>query len=665
MSKKLRDTVGTEGAADAVTPTSPRSAGSLHYAGPWLAIVVGGGHAGCEAALALARGGVPTLLMTQNVDRIGWMSCNPAIGGIGKSHLVAEIDALGGQMAHAADAAGVHYKVLNSSKGPAVRALRAQCDKLAYATAMRRTLEQTPGLAIKQGDVRRLWLDDGRLAGVETAAGLRFAAQVVILTAGTFIGAVCHTGEAQSVGGRAGDAATLGLGDQLRALGVRTLRHKTGTCPRLDGRTIDWARLQPDPGLEPPPPMARNGPGAALRQMPCHVTHSNAQTHAVIRDNVHRSPLFGGAIAGVGPRYCPSIEDKVIRFPQHEQHYIFLEREGWDTDEIYVNGLSTSLPADVQLAMVRSLPGLEQAEIVRFGYAVEYDAIDARQLGRDLMLPALPGLYFAGQVNGTSGYEEAAGQGLVAGIQALLRLRGEPVQTLSRTESYLGVMVDDLVSRGADEPYRMFTSRAEHRLVLRTSNADLRLSPLGRALGLVGDLAWQRYLDRSARLDRLVAALHAVIVKPDKEVVTRVESWGGGTLLQPTTLGQLLCRPEVKLAQLADFLPPDADLGQLDADDEEEVTTRVRYAGYVERERLRQVQAQRLEAQPFPPDLDFSVISGLSREAMDCLRRARPQTLAQAARVPGVTPASVQVLSFWLAGPRRVRRNAVSLPNES
>ncbi len=640
----------------------------LHYVGPWQAIVVGGGHAGCEAALALARGGMPTLLLTQNVDRIGWMSCNPAIGGIGKSHLVAEIDALGGEMARAADKSGVHYKVLNSSKGPAVRALRAQCDKLAYATAMRRTLEQTPGLTIKQGDVRRLWLQGEALAGVETSAGLQFAAQVVILTAGTFIGAVCHTGEAQSVGGRAGDTSTLGLGDQLRALGVRTLRHKTGTCPRLDGRTIDWSRVQPDPGLTPPPPMARNGGGALLPQMPCHVTHSNAATHAVIRANVHRSPLFGGVIEGVGPRYCPSIEDKVIRFPQHETHYIFLEREGWQTDEIYVNGLSTSLPADVQLAMVRSLPGLEQAEIVRFGYAVEYDAIDARQLCRDLMLPALPGLYFAGQVNGTSGYEEAAGQGIVAGIQALLRLRGEPVLTLSRTESYLGVMVDDLVSRGAEEPYRMFTSRAEHRLVLRTSNADLRLTALGRALGLVDDVAWQHFLDRRERLDGLVAALHAVTVKPDKAITALVESWGGGTLIQPATLGQLLCRPEVTLLQLAQFLPAHIDLAQFDADDQEEVTTQVRYAGYVERERLRQAKAQKLEAQLFPANVDFTAISGLSREAMDCLVRARPQTLAQAARVPGVTPASVQVLSFWLAGPRRLRGNAAgsaALPNES
>ena len=628
---------------------------ALLYAGPWRAIVVGGGHAGCEAALALARGGIQTLLLSQNVDRIGWMSCNPAIGGIGKTHLVAEIDALGGAMAQAADKSGVHYKVLNSSKGPAVQALRVQCDKLAYATAMRRTLEQAPGLAIKQADVRGLWLQGGKLRGVETASGLRFAADVVILTAGTFLGAICHTGEVQSAGGRAGDGASLGLGDQLRQLGVRTLRHKTGTCPRLDARTIDWAQLQPDPGLAPPPNLSRHGPPPALPQMPCHVTHSHAGTHAIIRENVHRSPLFGGMIKGIGPRYCPSIEDKVVRFPQHDQHYIFLEREGWQTDEVYVNGLSTSLPADVQIAVVRSLPGLGAAEIVRFGYAVEYDAIDARQLERTLMLPALPGLFFAGQINGTSGYEEAAGQGMVAGVQALLHLRCAQPLHLSRTDSYLGVMVDDLVTQGAEEPYRMFTSRAEHRLTLRPSNADLRLTPVGRSLGLVDEAAWQAFERRRARLTRLHAVLQSTLVRPDRETLPLVEAWGAGAFMQPLSLAQLLCRPEVGLAQLAPWLPPELQVPALAAEDEVEVTTHVRYAGYVEREAQRAAKTQQLEALHFGPGVDFTTIPGLTREAGEQLARARPAHLAQAARLPGVTPAALQVLRFWLTSARHPR----------
>lgn len=618
------------------------------YPGPWRAIVVGGGHAGCEAALALARGGVSTLLLTHNVDRIAWMSCNPAVGGIGKSHLVAEIDALGGEMARATDAAGVHAKVLNSSKGPAVRALRVQCDKLAYATAMRRTLEQTAGLTIKQADVRRLLLKDGQLAGVETAAGVQFAGEVVILTAGTFLDAVCHTGEVQSPGGRAGDMAALDLGAQLRALGVRTLRHKTGTCPRLDGRTIDWSRVERDPGVDPPPAMHRGEPVPRLPQMDCHLTHTGPLTHQVIRENVHRSPLFGGVIEGVGPRYCPSIEDKVIRFPQHPQHYIFLEREGWQTNEVYVNGLSTSLPADVQLAMVRSLPGLESAEIVRMGYAVEYDAIDSRQLGRDLMLPMLPGLFLAGQVNGTSGYEEAAGQGLVAGLSALCRLRGQPPVVFQRTDSYLGVMVDDLVTQGADEPYRMFTSRAEHRLTLRSTNADLRLTAIGRGLGVVGDAQWQRFQARTERLEAWLLALRAVTVRPEREVAAQVESWGAGVFVQPATLAQLLCRPEVTLEHLHPWLPSALAASSLDLDDTEEITTQIRYAGYVEREQARLAKAVRQESQKLPPDVDYSTISGLSREALEQLRAARPDNLGQAARIPGVTPAAIQVLAYWL-----------------
>ncbi len=616
--------------------------------GPWRAIVVGGGHAGCEAALCLARSGIDTLLLTQNVDRIGWMSCNPSIGGIGKSHLVAEIDALGGQMARAADSSSVHSKWLNSSRGVAVRALRAQCDKLAYATAVRRAVETTARIWIKQANVQRLWLDGERLRGVVTTNGLGFAAQAVVLTTGTFLDAVLHTGLRQEVGGRMGDAAAHGLGAQLRALGVATLRHKTGTCPRVDGRTVDWAAVQPDPGLDPPPAMSRVSAGVALPQMPCHVTWTNDQTHAAIRANLDRSPMYSGVIEGTGPRYCPSIEDKVVRFAHHDRHYLFLEREGWQTDEIYVSGLSTSLPADVQVQMVQSLPGLQAAEIVRFGYAVEYDAVDARQLGRDLQLRALPGLYLAGQINGTSGYEEAAAQGLVAGINAASCVRGEAPVVFERGAAYLGVMVDDLVTQGADEPYRMFTSRAEHRLELRWSNADLRLTPHGRRLGLVDDAQWQLFERREARLGRARDLLHATTVRPSRDQLPQIEALGAGALGTPATLAQLLCRPNVGWAQIAPWWPAEAADLELDDDDCEELVTEARYAGYVERERRRHSRSGKLEHWPIAADFAFGTVGGLSAEIVQKLSQVRPETLGQAARVPGVTPAAIQALGFAL-----------------
>ena len=623
------------------------------HPGPWRVIVVGGGHAGCEAALAVARTGVATLLITQSVDRIGWMSCNPAIGGIGKTHLVAEIDALGGEMARNADRAGVHYKLLNQSRGPAVRALRAQCDKLEYATALRGVLEAQPLLALKQDTVASLWIEADQLRGVITKMGARFAADAVVLTAGTFLAGVLHTGQAQQAGGRAGEGAATGLGEQLRSLGVRTLRHKTGTCPRLDQRSIAWATLSVDPGLTPPPTMSRYSPAVALPQLPCHATETNANTHDIIRGSLSRSPMFSGAIEGAGPRYCPSIEDKVVRFSQRDSHLLYLEREGWRTQEVYLSGLSTSLPADVQLRVVRSIRGLEQAEIVRFGYAVEYDTIDPRQLGTDLQLPALPGLYFAGQVNGTSGYEEAAAQGLVAGLQASARCRGASGPELGRHESYIGVMIDDLVTRGGNEPYRMFTSRAEHRLSLRTGNADLRLCPKGRDLGLVSDEQWRSFQAREGRLEQARALLGSTRVRPDTRTNEALEAMGTSALKTVATAAELLRRPELSWEQATALLPDELDALGLTDDDRDELLTETRYAGYIEREKIRIERNRKAERTPIADDFDYAAVGALSSETIEALQTARPRTLGQAARLPGVPPAAVSALAIALEAARR------------
>jgi len=629
---------------------------AFHHPGPWRVIVVGGGHAGCEAALAVARCGIDVLLVTQSVDRIGWMSCNPAIGGIGKSHLVAEIDALGGEMARNTDRAGVQYKMLNASRGPAVRALRVQCDKLAYATALREVVEFQPRLHVKQGSVARLWIEGGALRGVETGASVRFSADAVILTAGTFLSGVLHTGESKERGGRAGEGASVGLGEQLAELDIATVRHKTGTCPRLAAGTIDWQTLDLDPGIDPPPTMSRYSDGVVLPQMTCHATATNSTVHRIIEDALHRSPMYSGQIDGVGPRYCPSIEDKVVRFAQRDSHLLYLEREGWHTSEVYLSGLSTSLPADVQFELVRAIRGLENAEIVRFGYAVEYTTIDPRQLDRTLHLDALDGLYFAGQVNGTSGYEEAGAQGLVAGMSAVARVRGTEAPTFQRDDSYIGVMIDDLITRGGNEPYRMFTSRAEHRLSLRTSNADLRLCPRGRDFGLVSDDQWQAFEARRQRLADAETLLDKTRIRPDTATSKKLADAGMPKLKTPVTLNELFRRPESTWAKLTPLMP-DAlvDLG-LPVAEQDELIAACRYAGYVAREKIRLQRTRRSEKARIPSDFDYRGVGALSHETIEHLERVRPETLGQASRIPGVPAAAVSALAIALEQRRRMAK---------
>ena len=622
----------------------------------WQVLVVGAGHAGTEAALAAVRMGCEVLLVTTSVDRIGWLSCNPSVGGVGKTHLVAEVDAMGGEIALAADRAGVHYKLLHETRGPAVQALRAQCDKLEYATALREKLEQTPGLSIVQATVVSLWLEGDVLRGVQTAHGVWYQGDAVVLTAGTFLSAVCHTGLATEVGGRAGEGASNALGAQLRAAGLRTLRHKTGTCPRLDLRTIRWDDLEVDPGVRPAPRMARFGPPPPLPQMDGATTRTNARSHDLIRDALPRSPLFSGQIEGQGPRYCPSIEDKVVRFGDRDGHVLHLEREGWRTQEVYVSGLSTSLPVDVQLAVVRSIEGLEQAEIVRFGYAVEYDTIDPRQLGGDLGLAAIPGLYFAGQVNGTSGYEEAAAQGIWAGAAAACHAQRRSLPQLSRADAYLGVLIDDLIHRGGNEPYRMLTSRAEHRLALRVGNADLRLGPIAASLGLIDGQRSALIERRRERLTAAAALVETTRVNPSVAVLDWLAQRGHAGLATSAPLAELMRRPTMDWPTMEPWLPdalrPGGALG-LDDDDRDELLIGVRYAAYERRERARIDRTRRAESIALPAELRYDAVAGLSAEARNKLEVARPTTLGAAGRLPGVTPAAVHALHLHLELERR------------
>jgi len=613
-------------------------------------IIVGAGHAGIEAALAAARMGARTLMLTLNLDHIGQMSCNPAIGGIGKGHLVREIDALGGEMGLAIDETGIQFRFLNTRKGPAVRARRAQADKAAYRTRSKRVLESTANLTIRQASVERLIVEGRRVRGVESQIGEVFEAETVILTTGTFLKGLVHIGLRNYNAGRAGDFAAMGLSDDLARWGFKIGRLKTGTCPRLDSRTIDYSALEVQPGDEPPPPFSFRTERISRPQIPCHLTYTNARTHEIIRGGIDRSPMYSGVIQSRGPRYCPSVEDKVMRFRDKERHQIFLEPEGRDTVEVYPNGLSTSLPLDVQVAMVHSIQGLEHAEIMRPGYAIEYDFSDPTQLLSSLETKLLDGLYFAGQLNGTTGYEEAAAQGLVAGINAALATRGEPAMVLRRDQAYIGVMIDDLVTRGiGGEPYRMFTSRAEYRLLLREDNADRRLSAIGARLGLLDARAGDRVEAKAAHVGAEIARLSTLPIPTSDRVNALLVGFDSTPIAHATRAIEILRRPEISYATLMRMLKATATLT---LDEAAELEIDIKYDGYVKRQSEQIERFKRLEDAAIPDWVDFGSVTGLSTEVRERLSAVRPRSLGQAARMPGVTPAAISLLAVHIKGGR-------------
>ena len=604
-------------------------------------IVIGAGHAGCEAALASSRMGAKTLLLTINLDHIAFMSCNPAVGGLGKGHLVKEIDALGGEMGKNIDATGIQFKVLNTKKGPAVRSSRAQADKMKYALRMKKRLEEQDNLRIRQGTVEKLLVDRGGVEGVVTTWGERFLSKTVIMTTGTFLGGLIHVGLEHFQAGRMGDLASLGLSTCLKDLGFDLGRLKTGTCPRLDGRTIDFSKLEPQVSDNPPQPFSFMTESISGRLVPCYITYTNEATHEIIRSGLERSPLYTGKIKGTGVRYCPSIEDKIVRFRERSRHRIFIEPEGTDTYEYYPNGLATSLPLDVQMGMLRSINGLENVEITRPGYAIEYDFVYPTELYPTLETKKMKNLYFAGQVNGTTGYEEAGAQGLMAGINAALRVRGEEPFVLGRDEAYVGVMIDDLVTKGVDEPYRMFTSRAEHRLYLREDNADLRLTEKGYSIGVVDINRYNMVVEKKRGIGETLGMLRSVRLRPTKMTQEMLKSMGLELIRNPVTLEDLLKKPEITIKMLARI---DNRLEEVNEDIAYQVELNVKYHGYTERQQDMIERAKKLEGKKIPLSTKYDEVSGLSREVIEKLTRVKPISLGQASRIPGVTPASITAL---------------------